>query len=699
MRAIQPVRDGYTTRGGVRLHWELYGEGEQTAFLLPTWSIIHSRHWKFQIAYLARHCRVLVMDGRGNGLSDRPVDAEAYADAEFAADALAVMDETDTHAAALVSLSAGARWTLILAAEHPERITRVVFICPAVRLAPWKPFKDAATAVFDDVFEEYVDWQKYNRNYWLRDYRGFLEFFFGCMFPEPHSTKQIEDAVGWGLETTPEVLIATERAKSSDVSESIDMAKAVKCPVLVIHGDDDEIVLHANGASLAELTGGRLLTMEDSGHGPHTRDPVAVNLAIRDFLLPTPPRPSRRRAVKRPRRALYVSSPIGLGHARRDVAIAAELRRQVPGLEIEWLAQDPVTRILSAHGEKIHPASKDLALESKHIEMESGPHRLHVFEAWRRMDEILLSNFMVFLDAARQRDYDLWIGDEAWELDYYLHENPELKRAGYVWLTDFVGWLPMPKLGDRDAFLCADYNAEMIGHIERFPRIRDRAIFIGKPDDIVPDAFGPGLPQIRDWTERHYDFSGGYILGLESGQLGDRRELRRRLGYRDGEVVCIASVGGSGVGTALLDRVMRAFPAVKSRVPDLRMIAVAGPRIDPSTLPSVDGVEVRSFVPDLNLHLAACDIALAQGGLSTTMELVAARRPFIYFPLIDHCEQNFHVHHRLQRYRAGRCMDFQAATPENLALEIESLLSHPVDFVEVESGAAARAASLIAEVL
>src|SRR6266702_2015193 len=138
MRAIEPVRDGYTTRGGLRLHWEVSGEGHRTVFLMPTWSITHSRHWKFQIAYLARHCRVLVMDGRGNGLSDRPVDAEAYADAEFAADALAVMDETDTHAAALVSLSAGARWTLILAAEHPERITRVVFICPAVRLAPWK---------------------------------------------------------------------------------------------------------------------------------------------------------------------------------------------------------------------------------------------------------------------------------------------------------------------------------------------------------------------------------------------------------------------------------------------------------------------------------------------------------------------------------------------------------------------------------
>ena len=46
------------------------------------------------------------------------------------------------------------------------------------------------------------------------------------------------------------------------------------------------------------------------------------------------------------------------------------------------------------------------------------------------MDEILLANFMVFHEMAEREQYDLWIGDEAWELDYYLHENPELKRAG-----------------------------------------------------------------------------------------------------------------------------------------------------------------------------------------------------------------------------------------------------------------------------
>jgi pimeloyl-ACP methyl ester carboxylesterase/UDP:flavonoid glycosyltransferase YjiC (YdhE family) len=699
MRARQPDSQGYTIRGGIRLHWELFGEGEETVFLLPTWSIIHSRHWKFQIAYLARHCRVLVMDGRGNGLSDRPLDPKAYADEQFAADALAVMDATDTASAALVSLSAGARWALLLAAEHSDRVTSAAFIGPGVPLEPWSPIRAAAAAAFEDKHDEYVGWMKYNANYWLRDHRGFLEFFFGRIFSEPHSTKPIEDCVNWGLDTTPEVLVATVRGRTMTRQRAIELTQRITCPVLVIHGDEDGVILHANGAAMADLARGRLLTMEGSGHCPHVRDPVAVNLALREFLLPASPRPARRRGLRRPRRALFVSSPIGLGHARRDVAIAQELRQLVPDLEIDWLAQDPVTRVLEAHGERIHPASRELASESQHIELESGSHRLHVFEAWRRMDEILLSNFMVFLEAVRDRDYDVWIGDEAWEVDYYLHENPQLKRAAYVWLTDFVGWLPMPALGKRDVELTTDYNAEMIEQVERFPRMRDRAIFIGRPEDIVPGGFGPGLPEIRAWTERHYDFTGGYILGLEQNTVGDRGELRHRLGYHDDETVCIATVGGSGVGAGLLASLMKAFPTARRRIPGLRMIAVAGPRIDVGALPKVKGIEVRPFVPDLNLHLAACDVALTQGGLSTTMELTAARRPFLYFPLRDHCEQNFHVRHRLEQHRAGRCMDFDEASPENVAAAIDSLLSQPVEYREVETGTAARAASLIAELL
>jgi pimeloyl-ACP methyl ester carboxylesterase len=694
-RARYPDEEGYVERDGVRISYEVYGEGEPTVLLLPTWSIIHSRHWKMQIPYLARHCRVVTFDGRGNGKSDRPEEVAAYAEEEYAADSLAVMDATGTDRAVIVSLSLGAQRALLLAAEHAERIAGAVFICPSVSLGT--PLAARIAYPFEDVLETDEGWAKYNRHYWLRDYRDFLEFFFSQMFTEPHSTKQIEDCVGWGLETAPETLVATRLAINMGEEETRALCARVRCPVLVVQGTEDAITGSSRGIALAEETGGSLVLIEGSGHGPHVRDPVKVNLLLRDFI--TPPPPTRwTRGKSRNKRALYISSPIGLGHAQRDVAIAKELRRLVPDLEIDWLAQHPVTKVLEGEGERIHPASLELANESNHIESESAEHDLHCFQAWRRMDEILLANFMVFHDLVQEEQYDLWIGDEAWELDYYLHENPEQKRAAYVWLTDFVGWLPMPDGGARESFLTADYNAEMIEHIARFPRLRDRAIFVGNADDVVPESFGGDLPLIRDWTEQHYDFA-GYVSGFDPEALADRERLRAELGYGPGEQVCIVTVGGSGVGGHLLRRVIEAFPAAKELVPALRMVVVAGPRIDPASLPQAEGLEVRSYVHNLYRHLAACDLAVVQGGLTTAMELTANRRPFLYFPLRHHFEQNFHVRHRLERYRAGRCMDFDESTPESIATAIAEEIGRDVDYEPVETDGAARAAARIAEVL
>jgi predicted glycosyltransferase len=465
-----------------------------------------------------------------------------------------------------------------------------------------------------------------------------------------------------------------------------------------VHGDRDAVRPHAVGAALADAIGSPFVTLEGCGHGPPARDPVKVNLLLRDFVLPPPPPAARwRRGAVRGRRALFVSSPIGLGHARRDVAIARELRIRHPDLEIDWLAQDPVTRVLAAEGERIHPASRHLASESGHIESECAEHDLHAFQAIRRMDEILCANFMVFHDVVRETPYDLWIGDEAWEIDYFLHENPEEKRAAYAWLTDFVGWLPMSDGGERESFLTADYNAEMIEHIARYPRVRDRAVYVGNPDDVVGERFGPHLPAIRDWTEQHFDFA-GYVTGFDAAGL-DRERLRAELGYRPGEQVCLVTVGGSGVGETLLRRVVDAFPAARELVPRLRMVVVAGPRIPASAFAERDGLEVRAYVHDLYRHLAASDVAVVQGGLTTSMELTASKRPFLYFPLRHHFEQEFHVRHRLERYGAGRCMDFDCDGPAEIAAAIAEELDRDVAYRDVERDGAARAAELIAELL
>jgi predicted glycosyltransferase len=171
------------------------------------------------------------------------------------------------------------------------------------------------------------------------------------------------------------------------------------------------------------------------------------------------------------------------------------------------------------------------------------------------------------------------------------------------------------------------------------------------------------------------------------------------LGFADDERVCLVTVGGSGVGGALLRRVVEAFPAAKRLVPDLRMIVVTGPRIDPRSLPAHDGLEVRAYVHELYRHLAACDLAVVQGGLTTSMELTASGRPFLYFPLGHHFEQSFHVAHRLARYGAGRRMSFEDDGPLEIAGAIAEEIGRATDYRPVDARGARRAAELIAELL
>jgi predicted glycosyltransferase len=432
---------------------------------------------------------------------------------------------------------------------------------------------------------------------------------------------------------------------------------------------------------------------------PHLREPVQVNLALREFV----DRSFRRDPTVhssgdgRPR-ALFVSAPIGLGHAQRDVAVARELRKLVPDLQVDWLAQDPVTRVLEAEGEHIHPASEHLASESKHWESECAEHDLHAFEAMRRMDEILAANFMLFRDVVADTRYDLWVADEMWDIDYYLHENPNEKRAPYAWMTDFVGFVPMSDGGEREAFLAADYNAQMVEHIAAHPTLRDRSIYIGDPEDLISEPLGPDLPSIRDWTQANFECA-GYITGFDPAQFADRDALRAELGYGEDEQVCIVTVGGTNVGIDLLRRVVAAAPLARERVPNLRMIVVAGPRIDRHALDAPDGVEVLPYVHHLYRNLAACDLAVVQGGLSTSMELTANRRPFLSFPLKHHFEQQVHVRHRVQRYGAARFMDYDSETPETIADAIAADIGRDVHCRDVETDGARLAAQHIAELL
>ena len=712
MRAKLPKESGFAERCGVKLFYEIYGDGPETMVFVPPWSIVHSRVYKAQLPYFSERWRCITYDARGNGKSDRPEAVAAYSLDNLVADALAVMDETGVKQAIMVGLSYGGYVASVLAAYHPHRVKAAVLVGTMAGIGPAYPYLEQPH--FRAKRERFEGWDKYNRDYWLTDYPDFAEHFIRHVYPEPHSTKQIEDGIKWANDTTGEVLVKTVEVRiippGFDVGEA--MYRKINCPMLVIHGDNDQLQPHARGKAVAELTGAEFVTIKGGGHNPLGRSPAKCNALMLDFLdrrlgIPAPGRQMTARlttsrqttpGTRTANRILYLSSPIGLGHARRDIAVARELRTLRPDLEIDWLAQHPVTSLLEADGERVHPLSARLASESHHIEREAGEHELHVFQALRDMDEVLIANFMIFQQAVEQTSYDLIIADEAWEIDYYWHEHPELKKAALAWLTDFVGFVPMLSGGDREAFLTADANAEMIEHVERHPTVRDRAIFVGNPDDILPESFGANLPSMREWIPGHFDFS-GYILGRHPTNFGRREELREALGYRPDQRVCIVTVGGSAVGSHLIRRILQSLPVVQEKLPDLRMIVVPGPRIDQGSLEVPAGVEVRTFLPDLNRHLAACDLALVQGGLATCMELTAAGTPFLYFPLKNHFEQNFHVAHRLERYGAGIRMDYTTATPDMIADAMIAALNRPVGFKPVEADGAVRAAKMLSELL
>jgi pimeloyl-ACP methyl ester carboxylesterase/predicted glycosyltransferase len=681
----------YVYRPDARIFYQVTGGRGPDVFLCPPCQpVMHSRMWKYEIPYLARHFRVVTMDPRGNGRSDRP--AAGYDFATRYDDLLAVLDAAVRPPFAFVAFTCSSMLAVRYAVDHPDRVSHLILIAAQYAQSLPQPFEEKVGAVIRGDFD------------------GWRERLFRNILPEPHSLKGIEDGIAWAGESTADVYVEALREIGKD--NVLALLPELQVPTLILHGTDDRIVPYSHGRKFAEaVPGSRLVTFQDAGHALPGRDPVKVNHFIRDFVrgrdIPThtvPARPERSVPAPRPRssaarRVLWLSSPIGLGHIQRDIEIARRLRERCPGVTVDFLAADPARRVVEALGERVHPATDLLLNESAHFEAWAADHELHAFNALWDMDEIMAANFMVFADVVEAEPYDLWVGDEGWDLDYYLHENPDLKRAPYAFITDFVGVLPMRDDPASTEFRRAlEKNAENIDHLRLHPRVRDLSIMVGDPEDVLDREFGPGLPNMRQWARDVFRFS-GYTQHFDPAAYRDRPALRRELGIRDGERVIVASAGGTRVGRHLLRKCAEAFVLAAPRIPDARMIVVGGPRLPQQELPAHPRLEVRAFVPSLFRHHAAADLAVVQGGLTTTMELAALRTPFLYFPLRNHFEQQFFVTRRLERLGAGARMDYDRTGPEELAAALVDHLGKPVHWADAPADGATRAAAMLADVI
>ena len=680
----------YAHQDGVKLFYQSTGgNGPELLLHPPCQPTAYSRLWKLQVPYLSRYFRVTVIDPRGNGRSDRP-PAGYDLDTRYR-DLLAVLEAAMHPPFAFVAFSCSAMLAFRYAVEHPDRLSHLILVSGQYAESVPGPFDEKVAPVI--------------RN----DFDGWRQRLFTRIFQEPHSLKGVEDGTAWAGETTPEVLVESLRA--IDGTSVLDLLDKSRVPTLALHGTRDKIVPYSHAQKMvAAIPGARLVTFEGGGHGLPGREAVKVNRVIRDFVLGQPvesqtiPATTERKAPPRAgrgaeRRVLWLSSPIGLGHIQRDLAIARKLREIHPDVTVDFLTANPADRAVQHCGERLHPATRLLYNDSAHFEGWAGDHELHAFNAFWDMDENMAANFMTFADVVERERYDLWVGDEGWDLDYYLHENPELKRAPYVFLTDFIGLLPMrDDPGSTEFVRCREKNAENIDHLRLHPDVRDLSLLVGDEEDVLDRPFGPDLPNMRGWAREHFRFP-GYTWHFDPAAYRDKASLRSGLGYRPDERVILVSVGGTRVGRHLLVKCAQAFALVAPRMPDTRMILVAGPRLDPAELPRHPRLDVRAFVPDLFRHHAAADLAIVQGGLTTTMELTAFRTPFLYFPLRNHFEQNFHVARRLDRLGAGVRMDYDRTSVEDLAQAILDHLGKPAHWAEVPVGGTERAARMVADLI
>jgi len=262
-----------------------------------------------------------------------------------------------------------------------------------------------------------------------------------------------------------------------------------------------------------------------------------------------------------------------------------------------------------------------------------------------------------------------------------------------VFITDFIGSSNVSDDKIKQAHVY-NVNGTLVDMREKHPEVADLSIFVGDSGDIPNKPFGDKLPNRRDWAKEYFEFS-GYILPFEPTDYSNRLLIREKLGIPATTKLILVTVGGTSAGRLLIERYLDARKHLVKKVPDLQTIILCGPRIESTSFGVCENVEFKPFVSDPIQYFAACDLAVIQGGLSTSMELTALGRPFIYFPLENHFEQQEFVPFRLDRYNAGHRMAFEGTNAEDLAHAVIQNLGETVKYKDVDNDGAKKAASMI----
>ena len=675
----------YADSNGVRIWYEIHGEGEPALVMVPGFQIVHSEYYKrFYVPFLSRHLRVVTLDLRGSGKSDGPesgYDLESWTD-----DIHAVVQDAGLKNFAMAGSSCGVSMCINYCTNHPANVSHLILMNGFARMIRSEnypagmPEKDLRGIV----------------QFWHDQPEDMLKGFIELLCSEKYTLRAKELVWQWAHETLPAIWA---RGFSCSVQTDVDGCLGnLDLPVLIFAGQKDQVVFPSASEYLHQkIRGSRFVPIDHAGHG-FLRTWPQVAREILNFLKPATASRAPETGQVMASRILWISSPIGLGHVKRDLAIADAMRKQKSDLSIDWLAMDPVKTFLEDNGERIHPMSRYMWDENGRFEGHgTNSFSLNAVEAYWEMDKLLNNNFMVLTDVLDQSPYDLVVGDESWEVVDNLHYNPSLKKAPFVFLTDFIGMTNVSQNPTKQAHVY-NINGSWVEKWKIHPEATDLAIFIGDPDDIPDTPFDEGLPNRRQWTQEHFEFS-DYVLAFDPSDYSERASIRQKLGFAGDEKILLVAVGGTSVGRPLIEKCIKAHAIVQNSIPAIRTIVMCGPRIDPASFEGQENVELKPFVAEPIKLYAACDLAIIQGGLATAMELAALNRPFLYFPLKEHFEQQDFVSYRLKSYGAGIRLDYDAIDPARLAETIVEHIGKTVNYRPVNLDGAQKAAALILGVL
>jgi len=392
------------------------------------------------------------------------------------------------------------------------------------------------------------------------------------------------------------------------------------------------------------------------------------------------------------KKILYISGSLGLGHITRDLAFAEELRKQFSDLDIYWLAAEPACSVIAQAGEKIVAESDLYINDNIKAEAVAKGSELNLLKyAFRSLRE-WLHNAELVKQIIKNKNFDLIIGDETYEIIVSTILGRLKLNIPFVMMYDFVG-LDAMSISPVEQIGIYFWNRIWSFDYKIFKKEKNIALFIGEVEDIPDRRFGFLLPNRREYAKKYYNFI-GYIIPFDAKKYIDKKSIRKKLGYGE-EPLILCSIGGTSIGKELLELSGKAYTIVKEQIPNLHMILVCGPRLSAESLRVPDDIEVRQYVPALYEHFAACDLAIVQGGGTTTLELTALKRPFIYFPIEGHSEQEIVIAGRLQRYDSGIRMSYHNTNEESLAKAIITNINTSVTYKDIPVDGAEVGASLI----